>query len=329
MKKVTTILPGLIISLIIMFISKKISLFVPTLGSGPIAIFLGILFGNSFFKHEKFDEGSRFSETTLLSISIVLLGGTITFDKLAIIGVKGSLFIVFQLFSTLLLTIIIGKKLGFSQNFTRLMASGNAVCGSSAIGAVSPIIDASSEDKALSITIVNLVGTVLLFLLPFISSNFFHLNNFNTSAMIGGILQSVGQVVASGAMVNDTVLELATIFKIVRIILLVCVVYIFSRGTDGSKSRSVKNTKTFPIPWYIFLFFIFSLFTTVNFIPEGISTGAKKISNQLELIALGAIGMRVKIKSLLKQGPKASLYGLIIGFTQIILAMVFLKVFQL
>ena len=44
--------------------------------------------------------------------------------------------------------------------------------------------------------------------------------------MIGGTLQSVGQVVASGAMVNEHTKDLATIFKIVRIIFLVVVVFV-------------------------------------------------------------------------------------------------------
>ncbi|MGO0807266.1 putative sulfate exporter family transporter, partial [Clostridioides difficile] len=42
--------------------------------------------------------------------------------------------------------------------------------------------------------------------------------------MIGGTLQSIGQVVASGAIVGENVKDLATIFKIVRVIFLVVVV---------------------------------------------------------------------------------------------------------
>ncbi len=327
MKKIKSILPGFIICFLVMLLSKKLIILFPTIGAGPLAIFLGIFFGNTFFKNDIYNEGYKYSESNLLSYSIVLLGTTLTFDKLSIIGTKGFLFIFFQLTFTIFFSILIGKKLGFSKNFSKLMASGNAICGSSAIGAVAPVIEAKSEDKAMSITIVNLTGTILLFLIPILGKNLLHFDDFLTSAMIGGILQSVGQVIASGAMVNDYVLELATIFKIVRILFLVLVVYIFSgSGQKVEGRRGVKNNKA-SIPWYIVCFFIMSVLTSIHFIPNNFGILAKKISSQLELIALVAIGMRVKIDILIKQGPKASLYGLFIAFIQVILAIFLLKIF--
>ena len=76
-----------------------------------------------------------------------------------------------------------------------LMASGNAVCGSSAIAATAPVIDAEDKDKGISITIVNVTGIFLMFLLPLISQVLYNLDTVHTSALIGGVLQSVGQVI--------------------------------------------------------------------------------------------------------------------------------------
>ena len=47
------------------------------------------------------------------------------------------------------------------------MCAGNSVCGSSAIGTVSGVIHPSAKDKGISITTVNLTGTVLMITLPF------------------------------------------------------------------------------------------------------------------------------------------------------------------
>ena len=90
-----------------------------------------------------------------------------------------------------------GKKLGFGQNFRFMMASGNAVCGSSAIAATAPVIDADDKDKGIAITIVNVTGIFLMFLLPLLSKFLYNHEVMNTSAMIGGTLQSVGQVAVS------------------------------------------------------------------------------------------------------------------------------------
>ena len=42
-----------------------------------------------------------------------------------------------------------------------------------------------------------------MFLLPFLAGKLYNHETVQTSALIGSTLQSVGQVVASGAMVNE------------------------------------------------------------------------------------------------------------------------------
>ena len=53
-----------------------------------------------------------------------------------------------------------------------------------------------------------------------------------------------------------------------------------------------------------------------------VSHVCKTISNNLEIIALAAIGLRVNVKELLKQGKAVSLYALGVGSLQIVAALV-------
>ena len=221
------IIPGLLVSVAVAFASILLSNFIPKVGAATISIFLGMLVGNLFLNQKVFQKGYKFSESDLLSYSIVLLGGTLSISTLMELGWRGILFIILQMSITIVAALYIGKKLGFGQNFTFMMASGNAVCGSSAIAATAPVIDADDKDKGIAITIVNVTGIFLMFILPLLSKFLYNHEIMNTSAMIGGTLQSIGQVVASGAMVSEEVKDLATLFKIVRVIFLVVVVFIF------------------------------------------------------------------------------------------------------
>ena len=54
-------------------------------------------------------------------------------------------------------------------------------------------------------------------------------------------MQSVGQVVASGSLVNENVKELSAIFKIVRIIFLVFVVFILGTLKNKSNEKISNN----------------------------------------------------------------------------------------
>ncbi len=327
------IIPGLAVAASVALVSMFLGKFVPSLGAASIAIFLGMFVGNVFLNQKVFQKGYKFSESDLLSYSIVLLGGTLSIQTIGEIGVFGVIFIVLQMTATIVGALYIGRKLGFDQNFRFLMASGNAVCGSSAIAATAPVIDADDKDKGISITIVNVTGIFLMFLLPVITGFLYNNEVLQTSGMIGGILQSVGQVVASGAMVSEGVKDLSTIFKIVRIIFLVVVVFAFGHIKHKTNKEildeevSDVKTKKIKVPWYVVGFFIMCGLFSTNIIPDSISLIFKETSHILEIIALAAIGLRVNVRDLIKQGKNVSLYGLFVGILQIVSAVILISIF--
>ena len=331
-KNIKSILPGFIVALIVALSSMFLAKFVPALGAAPIAIFLGMFVGNIFLNQKVFQRGYKFSESDLLSYSIVLLGATLSISTISEIGLNGVMFIVLQMTATIIGALYIGKKLGFAQNFRFLMASGNAVCGSSAIAATAPVIDADDNDKGIAITIVNVTGIVLMFLLPLLGDILYKNDTLYTSAIIGGILQSMGQVVASGAMVNEGVKDLSTIFKIVRIIFLVVVVFVFGHLKNKTNKEiaveeveDVKNRKI-KVPWYVIGFFIMCGLFSVNIISSDLSALCKEVSKVLEIIALAAIGLRVNIRELIKQGKNATLYAMFVGLVQIVSAVILIGI---
>ncbi|MEG1311957.1 MAG: putative sulfate exporter family transporter [Romboutsia sp.] len=330
--KVKEILPGLLVATLIGFASMILANVIPKVGAAIISIFSGMFIGNVFLRQEVFQKGYKFSETDLLSYSIVLLGSTLSISTLIELGFNGILFIVLQMTVTITAALYIGKKLGFGENFRFLMAAGNAVCGSSAVAATAPVIDADDKDKGIVITVVNVTGIILMFLLPFLAGKLYGHETVQTSAMIGGTLQSVGQVVASGAMVSEPVKDLSTIFKIVRVILLVVVVFLFGHIKNKSNNEIIKeeiqdNKKgKIKVPWYVLGFFVTCILFSTSIISPEVSAFCKSLSHKFEVIALAGIGLRVNIKHLIKQGKSVTLYGLFVGMIQVISATVLIGI---
>ena len=335
MEKIKKLVPGTLVCVGLALISHLIAYFLPTVGAATFAIFLGILAGNTVFKSDFYLPGSKFSETELLACSIVLMGASLNLSDVMSVGVNGLLFILLQMALTITAAYFIGRKLGFGKKFSLLMCAGNAVCGSSAIASVAPVVGADSKDKGISITIVNVTGTIMMFLLPLISLWLYQHQTLQTSALIGGTLQSVGQVIASAKFVNDSVVEMSAIFKIIRIIFLIAVVLVFSRMNHregeglfakAQKEAPEKKSKIkVGIPWFIIGFFILSIIHTLHLIPPVVSDAAHWVSGQFEIIALAAIGMKVKIHDLVREGPKALLCGGMIGASQIIFAIILIR----
>ncbi|WP_180376106.1 YeiH family protein [Lactococcus garvieae] len=326
------IMPGLGLSFVVALVSYFLNLFVfKGLGAATIAILLGIILGNIYFKQPTLLAGTAWSEKKLLEFSVMFLGATVTFQTIQKLGWNGMSFILLQMVLTIAFVLFIGKKLGFSSKVNALMASGNAVCGSSAIAAVEPVIGAEDKDKRTAITMVNLMGTVLMLLLPLLGTFIFGQSDFLRGALIGGTVQSVGQVVASATMVNTETTTMATLFKIMRIIMLVFVVLYFayqSRRTEEkpkSQSEQLKIKRQAFLPWYVLGFIILCSLDTLIQFPQVVTESARFISSWCEIIALAAIGLRLNLVEFVRAGRKLAVYGLAVLVFQVGLALILIR----
>ena len=328
--KTKPILPGLSLSIGVAIIAKLFALFLPKLGGATLAILLGIILGNTFFKQPDLAAGTKFSESKLLEYSVVLLGLTVTFQTIGEMGIKGLIFILLIMTTVIIGAYWIGRKLGFNEKMALMMAGGNAVCGSSAIGAIAPAIEANDEEKGQIITLVNLLGTVMMLTLPFLGMSLFGDALLSKSALLGGTLQSVGQVVAGASLINPEIVKYAMLFKITRIIFLVVVVFLFERKAKQDDLVTVKGSKKkFPIPWYVTCFLIFCVINSFVTLPAIFDEGAHFISTWFETTALAAIGLRLDFRKFLKEGPRFLVYGLSVGTVQTVAALVFIFVLHI
>ncbi len=324
-----TILPGLGLSILVAIIAKICAIFLPDLGGATLAILFGIVLGNIFFKQEVLEVGTKFSESVLLEYSVVLLGFTVTFQTISRLGLNGLGYIMAMMATVIISAILIGKRLGFSDNMSTMMAGGNAVCGSSAIGAIAPSIGAKDEEKGQVITLVNLLGTVMMLTLPLLGAMLYGNDLLANSALLGGTLQSVGQVVAGASLVNQETVSYAMLFKITRILFLVVVVFVFQQRAKKKGTMQVKNLKKVSIPWYVIAFLIVCILNSGVKLPHFFNDGAHQIGTWFETIALAAIGLRLDFKKFMKEGLSFLTYGVLVGLVQTLAALLFIYLFKI
>ncbi|WP_336206588.1 putative sulfate exporter family transporter, partial [Leuconostoc suionicum] len=95
---------------------------------------------------------------------------------------------------------------------------------------------------------------VLLLLLPVVGPHLVGNHNLLLGALVGGVVQSVGQVVGTAALINPTVVTYATLFKMLRVILLTVVVLVFAKMAqkrDQGNGEAKVASKGVKIPWFI------------------------------------------------------------------------------
>ena len=297
-----------IIAVLSFFISHYISI-----GVVAIAILLSMIVANTRSLDIKYQKGINFAQKSLLSFAIALLGIKLDFSILLSLGFKTIFIIIIGMIITIYSAVIIGKRLGIDAKLSALIGIGNAVCGSSAIAATSPILKANKETIGISVAIVNLLGTVGIFLLPFIAF-IFHFNNIDSAILIGNTLQAVGQVTASGFGVNEIVGVGATTVKMGRVLLLTPLVLgliYFLPKSDGIKTKA-------KVPLFIIFFIIFSLISSFSLVSDNIQNIIGNISHISLLLAMSGIGLGIRfngIGSKAKDGLKLAIIVFAIQIT--------------
>ena len=321
MKAVCGTLLCIVIGVCALFFSEYIPI-----GAVVIAILLGMIVGNTIELGEIVTKGVTFSETHILSFAIALLGVDLNFVILRELGYKSILIIIAAMAVTIFSSIVFAKIFKFKKRFALLLGIGNGICGSSAIAATKQIIGANEEEVGLSIAIVNFLGTIGIFLLPFIGTVLLGFSEINSGILIGNTLAAVGQVIAAGFSVSEASGQTATIIKMVRILMISPVVFILILTFSRKFLKHGSGIKSNGIPLFIVGFILFSFIPNFELLPEVYIRTISKISRYALIVAMAGIGLKITIGSVLKNGKSALLIGGLIFLLQIVFSssMIFL-----
>ncbi len=318
-------LAGIILSVIIAVVAVVISQFLP-IGSVALAIIVAAIFANIVSIPKKFDAGITFSEKTLLAWAIALMGINLNFSVLESLGFSTIFIIIIALVATILFAVLLGKLLNFEKHFALMLGIGNGICGSAAIAATKNIIGLNQQNTALSVAIVNFLGTVGIFVLPAIGA-MLSFSDVQIGVLIGNTLQAVGHVVASGFAVNETVGQSSTIVKMGRVLLLTPVLFVLIYVMFKNKANTHASSNIFSqIPLFIVGFVVFSIVATLQILPENIEHLIAQTSKYLLLLAMSAIGLKISFKHIKEHGGKALTIGTYIFIFQIVFSSVLIMV---
>lgn len=317
---------GIVATFIVSVIAKYLSVWLPFLGGEAIAMLIGIVLGNTILRHEKFAPGMKWAEKYPIEIGIALMGLTVTLRTIENLGLNGIVFILIQMVLTIVVVLWMGGRLfKVSDKSAMLMGAGNAVCGSSAIASVAPAIGANDDQRRTAVATVSLTGVVLLLLLPVIGPDLVGNNNLLLGALVGGTLQSVGQVVGTATLINQSVVTYATLFKMLRVILLTVVVVIFAKMAQRS-DKSIEAAKGVSVPWFVIAFLAFLLLASFVKLPDVVTHSAHETASFFGVVNLAGIGLNLKFETIKNSGGKFLSYGLLTGVAQVVLAVALIKV---
>lgn len=309
--KYKTYTKGLLVSIAVAIVASIITHFI-SFSTATVAIIIGMLVGNVFYNTFHADEseyksGVKFAEKDLLMFAIALMGINLNFTMLANLGFKTILIIVLGMVFTIFMGILLGKLFKLNPKLSLMIGIGNGVCGSSAIAATSGIAKVKSNDVGVSIALVNLMGTIGIFLAPFLAHSL-GFNDIQAGVFTGNTLQAVGQAVAAGFSISAESGHYATVVKMGRVLLLVplvlILIYVMKRESQNSGEEITQKGKI-GVPSFILWFVFFSIIASIGVLPKELETLISSFSHYITLIAMSAIGLMIHFGTIVKTAGTA------------------------
>ncbi|PTR01624.1 putative integral membrane protein (TIGR00698 family) [Mucilaginibacter yixingensis] len=182
----------------------------------------------------------------LLQLSVVGLGFGMNAQSAWKAGSEGLVFAAFSITGTLTLGYFVAKWLGIEKKAAHLIACGTAICGGSAIAAVSPVIKAEEKQTSVALGCVFILNSAALFIFPAIG-HALHLNQTQFGLWCAIAIHDTSSVVGAAGKFGTQALQIATTVKLARALWIVPVALL------SAFSFKVK-TKKVHIPWFILLF---------------------------------------------------------------------------
>lgn len=327
-----SLLPGIGIALFVGLIAKVCVRWAEAIGDVSLAILIGILLANVMKIPKKFEAGIAFSEKSLLSWAVMLMGFGLNSKVLFGLGWQSILVVIASVGLTIFSNVFIGRMLGLTGSLSLLLGLGNGICGASAIAAGAPLLTKDKDEIGIAVSVVNLLGTIGIFIIPAVCA-LLDLAKGPSGVLVGGSLQAVGHVVAAGYTVSPEVGELSVAVKMGRIFLLAPILVLMAIGlkssaefSDESGKVASKNPWYRKLPYYLYGFIFFALIGNIGLLPEFSYVMTKQVSHHLLLVAMAAIGLRIRLSTLMSKGPRALLAGAGTFFLQVVVLSTLVRV---
>ncbi len=200
-----------------------------------LAILLGTAIRTAWAPSERWRPGIGFSAKFLLEVAVLLLGVSISATTVLAIGPILLAGIAAVVVTAIAASYAISRLLGLHSRMALLVACGNSICGNSAIAAVAPVIGADGEDIAASIAFTAVLGVVVVLVLPLMVP-LISLTVPQFGVLAGLTVYAVPQVLAATAPVGTLAVQLGTLVKLVRVLMLGPVVLTLSLLTPGTSA---------------------------------------------------------------------------------------------
>ncbi|WP_040168182.1 YeiH family protein [Microbacterium gorillae] len=308
---VRTTLPGLALAVAIAAVATVIGHLVPVIGAAVPAIVIGVVIALVRRPGAVLAPGLKFASKLVLQSAVVLLGTQLSLAEVASVGVQSFPVMISTLLVCLVAAWFLGRALRIDAELTTLIGVGTAICGASAIAAVSPVIRARNESIAYAVSTIFLFNVLAVLLFPPLGHALgFSQHEFGLFA--GTAVNDTSSVVATAGIYGAAALSFAVVVKLVRTLMIIPISIGLALRTarrDGSGGPLTLRGVVGLVPWFLIGFLVASLIRSLGWIPDAALAPISVVSMFFIATAMAAIGLSTDLAGFRRAGVRPLLLG--------------------
>ena len=270
------------------------------------AIVLGMLIRNTIGLHAWFEVGTRTYEV-FWKVGIVLLGSQMGLHSFSEVGVKGFVLAAVEVVATLSITLWLTRVFKIDGALRQLLAIGMAICGVSAIIALSSALRNDEEDTSYAVSVILCFGLLSLTVMPFLG-HLLHLSPLHFGLWAGLAVNNTAEAVATGFTYSESAGHYATIAKLCRTLFLDAALLYFVHGmireklTNTTVSTARSLVKHFPK--FALGLIVFSALASFHFWSQGALDNLNHLYRWAFLLGFAGVGLRTSLYRLRTRGVR-------------------------
>lgn len=262
--------------------------------SSPVALLLGfvftLIFGNPFKAY------SNKAIHYLLKISVVGLGFGMYLKETLQTSIDGFTVTILSIILTVGLGVLLSRLLKLNLKLGHLITSGTAICGGSAIAAISPVIKANGKIISIALGVVFLLNSMALFIFPAVG-HWLNLSQEQFGLWCAVAIHDTSSVVGAALGYGEEALRIATTVKLSRMLWIIPMSF-FSMFLFKTKEEKVS------IPYFILFFVGAIIINSTNLVPASITSMVVLSSKRILVVTLFLVGSTISISDLKVTGAK-------------------------
>lgn len=266
--------------------------------NAPIALLLGLLV--AFVMGNPFVDFSKKASKKVLQWSIIGLGFGLQLNSAFEISKDAFWLTLGTIVFVFVSVYLFNKFFKLPVKTAKLIASGTAICGGSAIAAIAPTINAENKDISIAMGTVFILNAIALFLFPLIGKGL-EMTDMQFGLWSAVAIHDTSSVVGAAQAYSEEALKLATTIKLSRALWIIPLTLLFSFLN--------KSQAKITVPYFIVGFILTMLIAYAFPAGEKVYDVVSSIAKQLLVLALFLIGSVMDIKDVKKAGSKSILLG--------------------